>query len=356
MEGTKKLLGCFGVGALCMMLLIGGSILFNKKESGSKVNHPTSSETSIAKEPTKTLEEVSDEIKNSVEAIYSEVLGNYKKGENYESRYLTREFYNYFVKAKELADKNGKVAIDHSLWHQAQDWNNMSAKVTNVEVTSPLATTAWAYVDLIDSLSNKVNRRSLTLYMAKENGEWKIDDMLADSHYGYEKTHLKEYINSVSPKQSVEETHQSTSFTISDAIGLYNSIFLANTNEYGINEYQLRIPNDLSARLSSFSVINGVEIERTETYMAIYYVDCSTSSNGYPKPTDKETAQWLGVNEDGEVILQVYSLTAKEALVRQLKVLAGFKRVNDNRYVSSDATVTIGNERGGYVFNIKETK
>lgn len=343
---NKRIFVALGVIVLVLVILFLSGVLDDKKVDPSE-----SSQTANEQVDWEKIEATKIEVKKSVEEMYADVFKDYDKNKNYEAQYFSTDFYNTYVEARDLAKEKKETLLEYDLWHQKKDWGDMSIEVSDVDISGPTYEFPIVKVDLIDKNNGSESRLPIELRMRKESQSWKITDIRTNPDSNWEGIRWACYIKDNS---SGEEPHVSKSLTIKDAIELNNGVFLSNTDEYGINEYQLRIPAELSKRLSSFSVINGVEIERTETYMAIYYVDCNVNDSSYPKPTNEETACWIGVNADGETVMQVYSKTAMILLVDQIGSLPEAKKIDNTHYVTKDADIQIKEERGGFVFYIKE--
>ena len=345
---TKRVLVTLGIIAVVLVILFLSGVFDDKEADSNPTSQNVSEQVDLEK-----IEATKAEVKQSVEEMYADVFKDYDKNKNYEAQYFSTDFYNTYVEARDLAKEKKETLLDYDLWHQKKDWGDMSIEVSNVDISGPTYEFPIVKVDLIDKKNGSESRLPIELMMRKEKQSWKITDIRTNPDSNWEGIRWICYIKDNS---SPEESHVSQTLTIKDAIELNKSVFLSNTDEYGINEYQLRIPNELSNRLSTFSVINGVEIERTETFMAIYYVDCSVNANSYPKPTNKETACWIGVNADGETVMQVYSKVAMILLTEQISSFPGAKKIDNAHYITKDADIQIKEERGGFVFYIKETE
>lgn len=153
--GSKKNAVYWVVGILAAVVLVGIGFLLGNKKSDTPA------------EPQQTaVEETNPDIqlKKRIEAIYADVFSSPEA--NCESRYLTSEFYNLYVQAR---DKSGVGAREwkKTIWLNGQDWRKMSANVT--EIGDLPAGGANVYLELTDNNGNKVKNVLLTIEDAKGN-------------------------------------------------------------------------------------------------------------------------------------------------------------------------------------------
>ena len=153
--GSKKNAVYWVVGILAAVVLVGIGFLLGNKKSDTPA------------EPQQTaVEETHPDIqlKKRLEAIYADVFSSPEA--NCESRYLTSEFYNLYVQAR---DKSGVGAREwkKTIWLNGQDWREMSANVT--EIGDLPAGGANVYLELTDNNGNKVKNVLLTIEDAKGN-------------------------------------------------------------------------------------------------------------------------------------------------------------------------------------------
>ena len=153
--GSKKNAVYWVVGILAAVVLVGIGFLLGNKKSDTP------------EEPQQTaVEETNPDIqlKKRIEAIYADVFSSPEA--NCESRYLTSEFYNLYVQAR---DKSGVGAKEwkKTIWLNGQDWREMSANVT--EIGDLPAGGANVYLELTDNNGNKVKNVLLTIEDAKGN-------------------------------------------------------------------------------------------------------------------------------------------------------------------------------------------
>lgn len=153
--GSKKNAVYCVVGILAAVVLVGIGFLLGNKKSDTPA------------EPQQTaVEETNPDIqlKKRIEAIYADVFSSPEA--NCESRYLTSEFYNLYVQAR---DKSGVGAKEwkKTIWLNGQDWREMSANVT--EIGDLPAGGANVYLELTDNNGYKVKNVLLTIEDAKGN-------------------------------------------------------------------------------------------------------------------------------------------------------------------------------------------
>jgi len=153
--GSKKNAVYWVVGILAAVVLVGIGFLLGNKKSDTPA------------EPQQTaVEETNPDIqlKKRIEAIYADVFSSPEA--NCESRYLTSEFYNLYVQAR---DKSGIGAREwkKTIWLNGQDWREMSANVT--EIGDLPAGGANVYLELTDNNGNKVKNVLLTIEDAQGN-------------------------------------------------------------------------------------------------------------------------------------------------------------------------------------------
>lgn len=152
---SKKNVVYWVVGILAAVVLVGIGFLLGNKKSDTP------------EEPQQTaVEETNPDtlLKKRIEAIYADVFSSLEA--NCESRYLTSEFYNLYVQAR---DKSGVGAKEwkKTIWLNGQDWREMSANVT--EIGDLPAGGANVYLELTDNNGNKVKNVLLTIEDAKGN-------------------------------------------------------------------------------------------------------------------------------------------------------------------------------------------
>ncbi len=153
--GSKKNAVYWVVGILAAVVLVGIGFLLGNKKSDTPA------------EPQQTAVEETNpdtQLKKRIEAIYADVFSSLEA--NCESRYLTSEFYNLYVQAR---DKSGVGAREwkKTIWLNGQDWREMSANVT--EIGDLPAGGANVYLELTDNNGNKVKNVLLTIEDAKGN-------------------------------------------------------------------------------------------------------------------------------------------------------------------------------------------
>lgn len=152
---SKKYVVYWVVGILAAVVLVGIGFLLGNKKSDTPA------------EPQQTAVEETNpdtQLKKRIEAIYADVFSSLEA--NCESRYLTSEFYNLYVQAR---DNSGVGAKEwkKTIWLNGQDWREMSANVT--EIGDLPAGGANVYLELTDNNGNKVKNVLLTIEDAKGN-------------------------------------------------------------------------------------------------------------------------------------------------------------------------------------------
>lgn len=152
---SKKNAVYWVVGILAAVVLVGIGFLLGNKKSDTPA------------EPQQTAVEETNpdtQLKKRIEAIYADVFSSLEA--NCESRYLTSEFYNLYVQAR---DNSGVGAKEwkKTIWLNGQDWREMSANVT--EIGDLPAGGANVYLELTDNNGNKVKNVLLTIEDAKGN-------------------------------------------------------------------------------------------------------------------------------------------------------------------------------------------
>lgn len=152
---SKKNVVYWMVGILAAVVLVGIGFLLGNKKSDTP------------EEPQQTAVEETNpdtQLKKRIEAIYADVFSSLEA--NCESRYLTSEFYNLYVQAR---DNSGVGAKEwkKTIWLNGQDWREMSANVT--EIGDLPAGGANVYLELTDNNGNKVKNVLLTIEDAKGN-------------------------------------------------------------------------------------------------------------------------------------------------------------------------------------------
>lgn len=152
---SKKNVVYWVVGILAAVVLVGIGFLLGNKKSDTPA------------EPQQTAVEETNpdtQLKKRIEAIYADVFSSLEA--NCESRYLTSEFYNLYVQAR---DNSGVGAKEwkKTIWLNGQDWREMSANVT--EIGDLPAGGANVYLELTDNNGNKVKNVLLTIEDAKGN-------------------------------------------------------------------------------------------------------------------------------------------------------------------------------------------
>ncbi len=143
---------------------------------------------------------VGTEVAARVEGIYDDVCSWYNKqvdllgGNDFDKRYLTMEFNKLIAESDEISQKNEVLPPnDYDHWIQAQDWEEISARVDSVNVLT--ADTANVFL----TITNMGEKTALEVVMAKsvKQGDkaplWYIDDFITSDFS--ERAMLKEFID-----------------------------------------------------------------------------------------------------------------------------------------------------------------
>ena len=155
--GPKKNVVYWVVGILAAVALVGIGFLLGNRQSDTT---PTEQEQTAVVEET----DPTAKIKRSVEDLYADVFSS--PNSNCESRYLSVEFYNLYVQARDLTT-DGATMWKKTIWLNGQDWREMTANVTDIRDLP--AGGANVYLELTDNNGNKVKNILLTIEDAKGN-------------------------------------------------------------------------------------------------------------------------------------------------------------------------------------------
>ena len=176
---SKKNVVYWVVGILAAVVLVGiGFLLGNNKSDTSE------EQTAVEETDPETL------IRKQVEAIYADVFSS--PAANCESRYLTSEFYNLYVQARDMTT-DGAKEWKRNIWLKGEDWREMSAKVTEVDLTFYPMNKASARVDLTDNNGKSI--KNVTLYLEDVKGNCRISDISYDYGVYKVKKNLERYVN-----------------------------------------------------------------------------------------------------------------------------------------------------------------
>jgi cell division protein FtsL len=177
--------GMIGLGiiAAIVVLLLGFKACNNTEEDvAQKVEAKPSTSTQVApsrvSETTKGEEkpDAKEVIKRRIETIYSDVFNSSENSEaNYESRYLTTEFYNLYVQARDNVANNDATSLRKYIWCKGQEWMQLSTEIKEIYLFSDDKITVD--VDLKDRQSNGNDIPNVSLYFNYENGDWRISDI-----------------------------------------------------------------------------------------------------------------------------------------------------------------------------------
>lgn len=210
-SGFKKYLP-YIIGAVVLLAIIG---YFNSKDSNN-----TSTPNDIEAETTdsitenveaKTIDSGADyseeDIKNTLESMYKEILNPSKTIYDNDSKYTSAEYQSLLNKAEEVAAGDVVLGGDH--WIQGQDCDKPSMSVVSVKKESD--TKAIAEIK-IKQFQDYDSQSSVKLVLLFENGKWVVDDFINfwDGEEISEKANLKKYIENCQskPKEDYSDTVQ----------------------------------------------------------------------------------------------------------------------------------------------------
>lgn len=190
------------LGAFVLLAIIG---YFNSKDSKDSSNpndegvQVTDSVAEIVE--AKTLDSGADyteeDIKNSVEAMYKQIL--YAADTvNYDSKYTSAEYQSILNKAYDVAVD--EVVLDSDHWIQGQDCDKPSMNVVSVKKESENKAIAEIKIKLFQNDDYQSRIRLVLLF---ENGKWVVDDFISFGDSGEEhseKAYLKKYIEDCKSK------------------------------------------------------------------------------------------------------------------------------------------------------------
>ena len=147
------------VGIIAAVLLVGFGFLLGNKGSGEEsVTQELPAVTHIDEEDPNSL------IKQRIEALYTDVFNSPEA--NCESRYLSTDFYNLYVQARDI-EQFDAAQWKKKIWLNGEEWRKMTANVT--EIRDLPAGGANVYLELTDNNGNKIKNVFLTIEDAKGN-------------------------------------------------------------------------------------------------------------------------------------------------------------------------------------------
>lgn len=118
------------------------------------------------------------EVRAALNAIYSEVIGEYNAGKeekNYEKRFCSKEYNEIYAqtlkKDDALAEQGCIGFFDADHWLNAQDWGNVSYSIRGVKLISQDKARAKVVI------KNLGQCQEVEIGLVKEEGKWKIDDL-----------------------------------------------------------------------------------------------------------------------------------------------------------------------------------
>lgn len=163
-EESKKNGMYWVVGIIAAVLLLGLGFMLGDKGSDNSVAQEQSEAPAIEESDPKA------KIKQHVEAIYSDVFSS--PDANCESRYLTSDFYNLYVQARDLAASD-VMQWKKLIWLNGEEWREMTAKVTDIRDLP--AGSASVYVELTDNSGNSI--KDILLHVEDATGSCRIKDI-----------------------------------------------------------------------------------------------------------------------------------------------------------------------------------
>jgi len=179
-NGSKNSVVYWILGVVAAALLIGIGFLLGNNKSDTSVDQE---QAAVEETDPETL------IRKQVEAIYADVFSS--PAANCESRYLTSEFYNLYVQARDMTT-DGESQWKKNIWLKGEEWREMSAKVTEVDLTFYPMNKASARVDLTDNNGKSI--KNVTLYLEDVKGNCRIREISYDFGYYEAKKALESYV------------------------------------------------------------------------------------------------------------------------------------------------------------------
>lgn len=235
-DGSKKSTVYWILGIVAAVLFIGIGVLLGNNKSD------TSEElTAVEETDPETL------LRKQVEAIYADVFSS--PDANCESRYLTSEFYNLYVQARDMTT-DGAKEWKRKIWLKGEDWREMSAKVTEVDLTSYPTNKASARVDLTDNNGKSI--KNVTLYLEDVKGNCIIWEISYDYGVYDVKKNLERYVN----KNTLQDNNAYESDVFKEVSRKYTVIGKDNEHVY----YLKGTKNRYEAQIYFQSLSTGVEM------------------------------------------------------------------------------------------------
>ena len=200
-SGFKKYLP-YIIGAVVVLAIIGYFSSNDSNYSSNSNDKEVQTTDSITEDvETKTLDSGADyteeDIKNSVEAMYEQIL--YAADTvNYDSKYTSAEYQSILNKAYDVAVD--EVVLDADHWIQGQDCDKPSMSVVSVKKESDTKAIAEVKIKLFQGDDYQSRVRLVLLF---ENGKWVVDDFISFGDGGEEyseKAYLKKYIEDCQSK------------------------------------------------------------------------------------------------------------------------------------------------------------
>ena len=189
-SGFKKYLP-YIIGAVVMLAIIGYFSSNDSNYSSNSNDKEVQTTDSITEDvETKTLGSGADyteeDIKNTLESMYKEILNPSKTVYDNDSKYTSAEYQSILNKAENVAVD--EVVLDADHWIQGQDCDKPSMSVVSVKKESDTKAIAEVKVRLV---------------LLFENGKWVVDDFISFGDGGEEyseKAYLKKYIEDCQSK------------------------------------------------------------------------------------------------------------------------------------------------------------
>ena len=201
-SGFKKYLP-YIIGAVVMLAIIGYFSSNDSNYSSNSNDKEVQTTDSITEDvETKTLDSGADyteeDIKNTLESMYKEILNPSKTVYDNDSKYTSAEYQSILNKAENVAVD--EVVLDADHWIQGQDCDKPSMSVVSVKKESDTKAIAEVKIKLFQGDDYQSRVRLVLLF---ENGKWVVDDFISFGDGGEEyseKAYLKKYIEDCQSK------------------------------------------------------------------------------------------------------------------------------------------------------------
>lgn len=201
-SGFKKYLP-YIIGAVVVLAIIGYFSSNDSNYSSNSNDKEVQTTDSITEDvETKTLDSGADyteeDIKNTLESMYKEILNPSKTVYDNDSKYTSAEYQSILNKAENVAVD--EVVLDADHWIQGQDCDKPSMSVVSVKKESDTKAIAEVKIKLFQGDDYQSRVRLVLLF---ENGKWVVDDFISFGDGGEEyseKAYLKKYIEDCQSK------------------------------------------------------------------------------------------------------------------------------------------------------------